>query len=253
MPQEAHHPVDILGFEFEMGLFPNVLDEARAKGIDIAPKYIPAEVFDKRAVEKNQVVFHDVASIEVKPHVKGQARVAVELTDFSVFYSQDSIANAEATLKDKGSKIVVEKGQIVKVSKDKDGIVTREVLTKNWTDWIDYWAVDFNFESKREIIRVQERRERRMGRALDRGLHLRERVADLPHQEGPLAGADERLPRMPAGAAQDGGQGGGHLRQRHHDDCGGERGREEIMALHPDFPESPARHSRPGHPLVSGR
>ncbi|PKL52482.1 MAG: site-specific DNA-methyltransferase, partial [Nitrospira bacterium HGW-Nitrospira-1] len=40
--------VDILGFEFEMGLFPNVLDEARAKGIDIAPKYIPAEVFDKR-------------------------------------------------------------------------------------------------------------------------------------------------------------------------------------------------------------
>ncbi len=62
--------VDILGFEFEMGLFPNVLDEARGKGIDIAPKYIPAEVFDKRAVEKNQVVFHDVSFIEVKPHVK---------------------------------------------------------------------------------------------------------------------------------------------------------------------------------------
>jgi len=61
--------VDILGFEFEMGLFPNVLDEARSKGIDIAPKYSPAEVFDKRAVEKNQVVFHDVAFIEVKTHV----------------------------------------------------------------------------------------------------------------------------------------------------------------------------------------
>ena len=155
--------VDILGFEFEMGLFPNVLDEARAKGIDIAPKYIPAEVFDKRAVEKNQVVFHDVAFIEVKPHVTpfhppyqgGNEGVAVELTDFSVFYSQDSIANAEATLKDKASKIVVEKGQIVKVSKDKNGIVSREVLTKKWTDWIDYWAVDFNFESKREIVRVK--------------------------------------------------------------------------------------------------
>ena len=145
--------VDILGFEFEMGLFPNVLDEARAKGIDIAPKYIPAEVFDKRAVEKNQVVFHDVAFIEVKPHIKGK-NVAVELTDFSVFYSQDSIAAAEASLKDKASKIVVEKGQIVKVSKDSHGIVSRELLTKKWTDWIDYWAVDFNFESKREIIRV---------------------------------------------------------------------------------------------------
>ncbi|MCC7475874.1 MAG: hypothetical protein IT425_10790, partial [Pirellulales bacterium] len=138
---------------FEMGLFPNVLDDAREKGIDIAPKYIPAEVFDKRAVEKNQVVFHDVSFIEVKPHVRGNT-VAVELTDFSVFYSQDSIAQAETTLKNKASKIVVEKGQIVKVSKDKDGIVTREKLTKHWTDWIDYWSVDFDFENKREIIRV---------------------------------------------------------------------------------------------------
>jgi hypothetical protein len=156
--------VDILGFEFEMGLFPNVLDEARAKGIDIAPKYIPAEVFDKRAVGKNQVVFHDVSFIEVKPHVK-KNNAAVELTDFSVFYSQDSIANAEAALKNKRSKIVVEQGQIVKVSKDKNGIINREVLTKKW---IDYWAVDFDFESKREIIRVQnedsgEWEERRTG------------------------------------------------------------------------------------------
>ena len=147
--------VDILGFEFEMGLFPNVLDEARSKGIDIAPKYIPAEVFDKRAVEKNQVVFHDVSYIEVKPHVKKNT-VAVELTDFSVFYSQDSIAQAEASLKKKGSKIVVEKGQIVKVSKDKNGVFKREELTEHWTDWIDYWSVDFDFESKREIIRVQD-------------------------------------------------------------------------------------------------
>jgi hypothetical protein len=95
-----------------------------------------------------------VAFIEVRPHVKGKS-VSVELTDFSVFYSQDSIANAEASLKNKGSKIVVEKGQIVKVAKDKDGIVTRETLTENWTDWIDYWSVDFDFENKREIIRVQ--------------------------------------------------------------------------------------------------
>ena len=155
--------VDVLGFEFEMGLFPNVLDEARSKGVDIAPKYIPAEVFDKRAVERNQVVFHDVAFIEVKPHVKaGQknqpATVAVELTDFSVFYSQDSIAAAAAALsanKKGGSRIVVEQGQVVKVSRNTDGTISREVLTRHWTDWIDYWSVDFDFESKREIIRVK--------------------------------------------------------------------------------------------------
>jgi hypothetical protein len=53
--------VDVLAFEFEMGLFPAVLEEARGKGIDLAPKYIPAEVFDKRAVDKGQVVFHDIS------------------------------------------------------------------------------------------------------------------------------------------------------------------------------------------------
>ena len=152
--------VDVLGFEFEMGLFPNLLEEAKRKGIDLAPKYIPAEVFDKRAVEQNQVVFHDVAFIEVKPLVthgeQGKpSTVSVELTDFSVFYSQDSISHAEQTLKNKSSKIVVEKGQVVKVSRDADGILTRKILTKEWTDWIDYWSVDFDFESKREIIRVQ--------------------------------------------------------------------------------------------------
>ena len=152
--------VDVLGFEFEMGLFPTVLEEAKSKGIDLVPKYIPAEVFDKRAVEQGQVVFHDVAFIEIKPYIKAggkgkPATVAVELTDFSVFYSQDSISNAEQTLKNKRSRIVVEKGQVVKVSKDADGIVNREVLTKHWTDWIDYWSVDFDFESKHEIIRMQ--------------------------------------------------------------------------------------------------
>ena len=55
--------VDVLAFEFEMGLFPAVLEEARGKGIDLTPKYIPAEVFDKRAVDKGQVVFHDISFV----------------------------------------------------------------------------------------------------------------------------------------------------------------------------------------------
>ena len=144
--------VDILGFEFEMGLFPNALDEARGKGIDMVPKYIPAEVFDKRAVAKNQVVFHDIAFISVKAWVKA-GRVSVQLCDFSVSYSQDADKAVEANLK-KGSKVVVERGQIVKLITDGNGKTTRELLTQDWSDWVDYWSVDFNFESKREIIRV---------------------------------------------------------------------------------------------------
>ena len=146
--------VDILAFEFEMGLFPNIQEEAKSTGIDLALKYIPREVFDKRAIEKNQVVFHDVSYIEVKPHVKKNS-IAVELTDFSVFYNQDTMDNAAASLGNGKNKIVVEAGKIIKVIKDKDGIVTREVLTQKWTDWIDYWSVDFNFESKREIVRAK--------------------------------------------------------------------------------------------------
>jgi len=145
---------DILAFEFEMGLFPNLLDEAKAKGIDLSVKHIPREVFDKRAVEKGQVVFYDVSFIEVKPIIKKNT-VAIELTDFSVFYNQDILKEVEEKLKNGVSKIVIEQGKIIKVSKDKKGIVTRDILTQNWTDWIDYWAVDYDFQRKQEIMRVK--------------------------------------------------------------------------------------------------
>ena len=146
---------DILAFEFEMGLFPNLLDEAKAKGIDLAVKHIPREVFDKRAVDKGQVVFHDVSFIEVKPIIKRNT-VSVQLTDFSVFYNQDSLKAVEEVLKNGSSKILVEAGKIIKVTKDKKGVTTRDILTKNWTDWIDYWSVDFDFESKKELVTVKD-------------------------------------------------------------------------------------------------
>ncbi|HMO18866.1 MAG TPA: site-specific DNA-methyltransferase [Oligoflexia bacterium] len=146
--------VDVLAFEFEMGLFPNIQEEAKSRGVDLALKYIPPDVFDKRAIEKNQVVFHDAAYIEVKPHIK-KSSIAIELTDFSVFYNQDSVKKAEESLANGKSKIVVDNGQIVKVLKDKKGITTREVLTKKWSDWVDYWAVDFDFESKKELISIK--------------------------------------------------------------------------------------------------
>ena len=149
--------VDLLAFEFEMGLFPAVLEEAKQKGIDLAPKTIPPEVFDKRAVEKGQVRFHDVAYIEVRPQFDPHdpLAVAIELTDFSVYYTQGLVDAITAELKEGKSEVVCDQGQLVKVSKDKHGIVTRDVLTKQWTDWVDYWAVDFNFESRKEIIRVE--------------------------------------------------------------------------------------------------
>lgn len=149
--------VDVLAFEFEMGLFPAALEDAKQKGIDLTPKYIPADVFDKRAVDKGQVVFHDVSFVEATPRYdkKNKLRVKIELTDFSVYYSQGAAEAAIAAMKEGKSEVVCEQGQLVKVSKNKDGVVKREVLTKHWTDWVDYWAVDFDYQSRKEIIKVR--------------------------------------------------------------------------------------------------
>ena len=146
---------DVLGFDYEMGLN---FESAKKLGIDVQFKVIPREVFDRKAVEKGQVKFYDVAYIEVKPIIRGRGNakeVAIELTDFSVFYNQDNTGEVEEKLQSGGSKIVIENGQVIKISKDKQtDIIEKEVLTKKWTDWIDYWSVDFDFESKKEIVRV---------------------------------------------------------------------------------------------------
>jgi len=152
--------VDVRAFEFEMGLFPAALEEARRKGIDLVPRYIPAEVFDKRAVDRGQVVFHDVSFVEAVPrYAKGRTArdkltLRIELTEFSVYYTQGALEAAIASLKEGKSDVVCEAGKLVKISKGKDGTVKRETLTKHWTDWVDYWAIDFNYESRKEIIRV---------------------------------------------------------------------------------------------------
>lgn len=149
--------VDVLGFDYEMGL---IFDDFITQGMDIAFKIIPREVFDKRAIERGQVNFYDVAYIDIKPIVTGRGNMkelSIEITDFSVFYNQDNGAIDEE-LKAGRSKIIIESGQVIKVTKEKDTeLVSREVLTKKWSDWIDYWAVDYNFADRKEIISVYDK------------------------------------------------------------------------------------------------
>jgi adenine-specific DNA-methyltransferase len=150
--------VDLLAFEFEMGLFPSIQDDASARGVDLVLKHIPKEVFDKRAVDRGEARFHDVAYIEVKAHFN-ELSLAIELTNYSVFYTQGITSIAEENLKSGGSQVVVENGQVIKISKDKDGLVNkRELLTKNWYDWIDYWSIDFDFTNRKEIIRIKDKK-----------------------------------------------------------------------------------------------
>ena len=145
--------VDILGFEYEMGLFPTIQEEAKVKGLRLSYKQIPMEVFDKKAVSKGEVIFHDVAHITFKPHINGR-KISVELTNFVVFYNESNL-NLDDSIDNGKSKVVVENGEIVEKKKNKDGIISEIILTSDWHDWIDYWSVDFDYESKPEIIKFQ--------------------------------------------------------------------------------------------------
>lgn len=146
---------DVLGFEFEMGITPAMADEAKEEGVTLTLRYIPNDVFDKRAISRGQVRFYDVGYLEAKTTVSGRS-VSVTLTDFGVFYAQEDADQAAAALRNGASKVVVDHGQVVRVAKDRSGKVEKDVLTKKWSDWIDYWAVDFDFESKREILTLVE-------------------------------------------------------------------------------------------------
>ena len=71
-----------------------------------------------------------------------------------------------------------------------------------------------------------------MGRSLDRRLHLRKRMAKLPHEKGSLPGTDQRVPRsgQRQEAREDRRESCGYLRQRHDDDRGRGGERKEMMA-----------------------
>ena len=136
---------DILAFEFEMGIS-QICENDKTDGISLSLKYIPPEVFDRRAMEKNQAVFYDLAHIKVRPHIlktKNGRELKLELTNFSTNYSQPAP-------NDKPGTVFVERGQVYQKT---DG--EPELLTKHWSDWIDYWAVDFDYESRPAVVRTK--------------------------------------------------------------------------------------------------
>ena len=146
--------VDILAFEFEMGWDRTLQEEAKDKGIRLSYKQIPIDVFDKRAINKGEVIFYDIAYIEFKPIII-KNMLSIELTDFAVFYNEGN-RNINEELQAGKSKIIVENGNLIEKRKDKDGNISETTLTKNWYDWIDYWSVDFDYESKPEVTKFKK-------------------------------------------------------------------------------------------------
>jgi len=112
---QAHRytALDVLGWEWEMGLHDTICDEARRLGVDLHLLYIPREVMDKRAVEAGDVHFYELAYLKTSLLQDGQS-VTVRLDDF-VIPCPD--------------------------------LVPDEVRSKvkKWSDYIDFWAVDWNY------------------------------------------------------------------------------------------------------------
>lgn len=105
--------LDVLGWEWELGLHDVITDEAKAEGVDVRLLIIPREVMDKRAVEKGDVRFHELAYLRTSLEVAG-LQVVVKLDDFI-------IPNPELVPDEVRSRI------------------------KKWSDYIDFWAVDWNY------------------------------------------------------------------------------------------------------------
>ena len=145
--------VDVLGFEFEMGISPRLSDEAKTKGLTVTLRYIPTDVFDTKLVRGGAIQFFEVGYLEVQPNVKDLA-VNIALRDFGVFYRQTDARDVEEELKAGKSKVVVDKGQVIRLAKDKDGVIKRTQITKKWEDWVDYWSIDFDYESRPEIFHI---------------------------------------------------------------------------------------------------
>jgi adenine-specific DNA-methyltransferase len=108
--------LDILGWEWEMGLHDVIQDIARTKGINLSLKYIPREVMDPRAVAAGDITFYELAYLEVDLSRNKHGEFVVELKDFV-------IPNHDLIPEEVRSKI------------------------KKWSDYIDYWSIDWDFNN----------------------------------------------------------------------------------------------------------
>jgi len=104
--------LDVLGWEWEMGLHELVQEEADERGVALRLRRIPREVMDPRERTAG-VVFHELAYVKVDAEVTART-VRVTLIDF-VLANPDLVPDA-----------------------------VRDKIT-SWSDYIDYWAVDFAF------------------------------------------------------------------------------------------------------------
>lgn len=106
----------VLGWEWEMGMNDLVSEEAKRSGVKVVLRQIPREVMEEQAAAKGDVQFFELAYLEARAeNADGDREYVVMLENFV-------IPNPELVPAD-----------------------VREKITK-WSDYVDYWAVDWDFQ-----------------------------------------------------------------------------------------------------------
>jgi adenine-specific DNA-methyltransferase len=106
----------VLGWEWEMGLYDLMVDEAKKQGVKLLLLQIPREVMEQQAVDKGDITFFELAYLKVEITTPKKLSALVALKEFV-------IPNTELIPDEVRSKI------------------------KKWSDYIDYWAVDWDFRN----------------------------------------------------------------------------------------------------------
>ena len=106
----------VLGWEWEMGLQNLVVSEAQKKGVKLILLQIPLEVMEQQAVDDGDIRFFELAYLRAMIEKQEKLAVQVQLRDFV-------IPNTELIPDE-----------------------VRDRVTK-WSDYIDYWAVDWDFQN----------------------------------------------------------------------------------------------------------
>ncbi|MDD9827748.1 MAG: DNA methyltransferase [Deltaproteobacteria bacterium] len=106
----------ILGWDWGMGMNDLVRVEAERRGVKLSLLQIPREVMEQQAAEKGDVQFFELAYLEAEIEQPGQRGAQVSLCKFV-------IPNTE--------------------------LIPAEIRGKisQWSDYIDYWAVDWDFRN----------------------------------------------------------------------------------------------------------
>jgi hypothetical protein len=123
----------VLGWEWEMGLYDLMVEAAKKRGVKLLLLQIPREVMEQQAAAKGDVRFFELAYLEAEPILD----FGLPISDFkSKIQNQKSkIPSVRIALKD----FVIPNTELIP-----DEVRSK---IKKWSDYIDYWAVDWDFQN----------------------------------------------------------------------------------------------------------